>query len=370
MTSPDIAHDETATRDEARREETLHDEGWRGDNAMRVTVVGAGVAGLTCAHAFAKRGAKVTIVERNAGSGQGCSWYAGGMLAPWCERESAEPLVAELGFESLDYWRAEVPDVPREGSLVLAQARDLPDLRRFARRTEAFEWIDGEKLAALEPDLAGRFDQGLFFPTEAHLEPRRALAALTAKLTDEFGVSILYGSDGLDGDAAWTEASDIVVDCRGLAARDQLADLRGVKGEMLVLFTREIALRRPVRMLHPRIPVYIVPRGDGHFMIGATSIENDERGRVTGRSMLELLSATYALHPAFGEAEVVEIGADVRPAFPDNLPRIRKRGRTIYVNGFYRHGFLLAPALARRAAEVAFDGARFPEVMDEDRREW
>ncbi|MCS0496409.1 FAD-dependent oxidoreductase [Ancylobacter sp. MQZ15Z-1] len=334
---------------------------------MRVTVVGAGVAGLTCAHAFAQRGAQVTVIERRSGSGQGCSWYAGGMLAPWCERESAEPLIAELGLESLDYWRREVPDVPNEGSLVLAQPRDLPDLRRFSRRTEGYEWVDGARIAALEPDLEGRFDQGLFFPTEAHLEPRKALAALTRRLTDEFGIDMRFEADGSDG--AGDEA-DLVVDCRGLAARDQLADLRGVKGEMLVLYSTEIALKRPVRMLHPRIPVYIVPRGDGHFMIGATSIENDERGRVTGRSMLELLGSVYALHPAFGEAEIVEIGADVRPAFPDNLPRLRRRGKTIYVNGLYRHGFLAAPALARRAAELAFDGTRFPEVMDEDPREW
>ncbi|MBS7537453.1 FAD-dependent oxidoreductase [Ancylobacter lacus] len=358
MTSPEQAHDSATTAPGAA-------------NAPRVTVVGAGVAGLTCAHAFALRGARVTIVERNQGTGQGCSWFAGGMLAPWCERESAEPLVAELGFESLEYWRREVPDVPREGSLVLAPPRDLPDLRRFARRTEAFEWLDGPALAALEPDLAGRFDQGLFFPTEAHLEPRKALAALTGKLVAEHGVEIRFGCSVVDDESdPATDGADIVVDCRGLSARDRLADLRGVKGEMLVLFTREIALKRPVRMLHPRIPVYVVPRGDGHFMIGATSIENDQRGRVTGRSMLELLSAVYQLHPAFGEAEIVEIGADVRPAFPDNLPRIRKRGRTIFVNGFYRHGFLAAPALARRAAEVALDGAYFPEVMDEDRREW
>lgn len=341
-------------------------------NAMRVRIVGAGVAGLTCAHAFARRGADVTIVERKAGSGQGCSWYAGGMLAPWCERESAEPIIAELGFESLAYWREAVPDVPNEGSLVLAPARDLPDLRRFSRRTEGYEWVDGTRIAALEPDLEGRFDQGLFFPTEAHLEPRKALAALTARLVDEHNVTIRYEVDGLEADGFETveDGADFVVDCRGLAARDVLPDLRGVKGEMLVLYSTEIALKRPVRMLHPRIPVYIVPRGDGHFMIGATSIENDERGRVTGRSMLELLGAAYALHPAFGEAEIVEIGADVRPAYPDNLPRLRKRGNTLYVNGLYRHGFLAAPALARRAAEVAFDGAYFPEVMDEDHRQW
>ncbi|MCK0209676.1 FAD-dependent oxidoreductase [Starkeya koreensis] len=333
---------------------------------MRVRIVGGGVAGLTCAHAFAQRGAQVTLVERKAATGQGCSWYAGGMLAPWCERESAEPIIAELGFESLAYWRETVPDVPNEGSLVLAPARDLPDLRRFSRRTEGYEWLDGAGIAALEPDLDGRFEQGLFFPTEAHLEPRKALAALTAKLVGEHGVILRTEEDGFEV----SDAADIVIDCRGLAARDTLSDLRGVKGEMLVLYSTEISLKRPVRMLHPRIPVYIVPRGDGHFMIGATSLENDERGRVTGRSMLELLGAVYALHPAFGEAEIVEIGADVRPAFPDNLPRLRRRGDTIYVNGLYRHGFLAAPALARRAAELAFDGTQFPEVMDEDHRQW
>ncbi len=350
---------------------------WQGANAMRVRIVGAGVAGLTCAHAFAARGAEVTVIERKSGSGQGCSWYAGGMLAPWCERESAEPIIAELGHESLAYWRASVPDVPNEGSLVLAPPRDLPDLKRFSRRTEAFEWVDGARIGALEPDLEGRFDQGLFFPTEAHLEPRKALAALTRLLVEEYQVAFRFAAEGVgnqcsevDDQCSEANEADLVVDCRGLAARDTLADLRGVKGEMLVLYSTEISLKRPVRLLHPRIPVYIVPRGDGHFMIGATSIENDERGRVTGRSMLELLGAAYALHPAFGEAEIVEIGADVRPAFPDNLPRLRKRGNTLYINGLYRHGFLAAPALARRAAEVAFDGAYFPEVMDEDHRQW
>ena len=107
---------------------------------------------------------------------------------------------------------------------------------------------------------------------------------------------------------------------------------------------------------------------NGVYMLGATMIEAGERTRVTARSLLELLSAAYALHPAFGEAEVLEIGVDARPAFPDNLPRIRRRGATIYVNGLYRHGFLLAPALARMAAELVLEG-RTPEVMDEDTAE-
>ncbi|MDH5410659.1 MAG: FAD-dependent oxidoreductase, partial [Alphaproteobacteria bacterium] len=124
-----------------------------------------------------------------------------------------------------------------------------------------------------------------------------------------------------------------------------------------------------VRMLHPRIPLYIVPRGDGLFMIGATMIESDERYRITARSMMELLGGAYALHPAFGEAEIVEIGTDVRPAFADNLPCIRRRGRVIHVNGLYRHGYLLAPALARMTAEAILDETHVPEMMDENQRE-
>jgi glycine oxidase len=101
-------------------------------------------------------------------------------------------------------------------------------------------------------------------------------------------------------------------------------------------------------------------------MIGATMIENEEAARVTARSVVELINSAYAIHPAFAEAEIVEMGSDVRPAFPDNLPRLTRRGRTLYINGLYRHGFLLAPALARRAARVLLEGAWFPEVCNED----
>jgi glycine oxidase len=143
------------------------------------------------------------------------------------------------------------------------------------------------------------------------------MAALAARLAGFDNVTLRYGAAAKQARADWT------IDCRGLAAQDALPDLRGVKGEMLVLYTREIALRRPVRLLHPRHPAYIVPRGDGRFMIGATMIENEEAGRITARAMLELLGAAYCLHPAFAEAEIVETGAGVRPAFPDNLPRLQ-----------------------------------------------
>lgn len=324
-----------------------------------VTVIGAGVLGLTTALALAEAGIGVTILERSPALAQdACSRYAGGMLAPWCERESAEPAVQRLGAEALAFWPRVFPATEQRGSLVLAPSRDAPDLARFARRTEGWQALDGAGIAALEPDLAGRFREALFYPEEAHLDPRAALPALVAELAAR-SVSLRFGV------AADPEDPSLgpVADCRGLAARDRLADLRGVKGEMLILRCPGLSLSRPVRLVHPRFPLYVVPRGGGVFMLGATMLESGERGRVTARSVVELLNAAYALHPAFAEAEIIELGADARPAFPDNLPRLRPFGRrSLAANGLFRHGFLLAPALARRAAAYFATGTLDPEI--------
>jgi len=316
---------------------------------MRATVVGAGVVGLATAVTLAERGAKVTLIERSRELGGNASWLAGGMLAPFCEGESAPSSVVELGQSAIDWWDARVPGVAREGTLVVAPPRDASEIDRFAARTRSHARVDGARIAELEPDLAGRFHKGLFFVEEGHLDPRVALSVLTERLRAKGG-EIRFGADGEGlGDAG------VVIDCRGWAARKALPELRGVRGEMLRIRSREVSLARAVRFLHPRMSLYIVPRANGEFMIGATMIESAERGAVSVRSAIELLSAAYALHPAFGEAEILEMSADVRPAFPDNEPRIEERGDRIFVNGFYRHGFLLAPAFAERAATLAFE---------------
>lgn len=319
------------------------------------SILGAGVAGLAVATELVDRGASVQIFDPAGGPGEhGCSWWAGGMLAPWCEFENAEEPVLRLGQQAIAWWSART-DVQMNGTLVVANTRDLPDLRRFSRRTEGFGQIKNDEIANLEPDLHG-FSQALFFADEGHLNPRRALQDLQRALLEK-GVAFHKSR-------APENLSD-TIDCRGFAARDALPDMRGVKGEMLVIRCPDVALTRPVRLLHPRIPLYIVPRGEGIYMLGATMIESEDRSRITARSMLELLSAAYALNPAFGEAEVLEIGVDLRPAFPDNLPRIRRRDGVVYANGLYRHGYLLAPALARGVADLVLENTH-SEMVDED----
>jgi glycine oxidase len=129
-----------------------------------------------------------------------------------------------------------------------------------------------------------------------------------------------------------------------------------------VVETSEVELLRPVRLIHPRFPLYVIPRGDGRFMLGATSIESEDAG-VSVRSALELLGAAYAVHPAFAEARIVEFGSGLRPAYPDNLPRISIEQQRITVNGLYRHGFLLAPALAELTLGYVARGVIDNEVM-------
>jgi glycine oxidase len=322
-----------------RKEMLQHQDRVR--NPTSINVIGAGIAGTWQALLFAKASCKVSLYERSdASMTQATSHWAGGMLAPYCESETAEPLITRLGLRSLDLWRNALPQTPFNGSLVVAHARDRADFERFARLASGHKRVGADEIAGLEPDLDGRFNEGLFFAQEGHVDPRQVLPALHDALRAS-GVPIEFKSSPSPRDLDGT-----VIDCRGIAARDACPQLRGVKGEIIIVETAEIALSRPVRLIHPRWPLYIIPR-DGHrFLIGATSIESEDEG-VSVRSALELLTGAYAVHPAFGEARIVDFGAALRPAYPDNLPRIVVADNSnITVNGLYRHGFLLAPALA------------------------
>lgn len=295
-----------------------------------ISVLGGGVAGLCAATAISEQGHEVEVIVPNTAP-EPASWLAGGMLAPFCEGATAPDCVVARGRAAIGWWANRARSFAACGTLVVAQAGNAAELDHFARSTQAHRWIDPGQL---EPDLAGRFTRGLFFPDEAHLDPREALTTLRDGLLAR-GVRFGEASDG-----------QCTVDCRGIAARDDLDDLRAVRGEMLEVLAPDVSLMRPVRLLHPRLPCYIVPRGEGRYMIGATMIENGRAGPITVQATMDLLSAVYALHPGFAEAQIINTGAGLRPAFPDNIPVLRRTAGGFHLNGLYRHGFLMAPVLA------------------------
>lgn len=327
---------------------------------LSIAVVGAGITGLWQAFTHARAGHRVRLVERSSEPFSSCaSRLAAAMIAPECEAEGAPPIVRDLGRESIALWHKAYPATVVNGTLVVAPPRDGADLTRFEQMTERHEVVAAQRIAKLEPDLAGRFERGLFYPDEAHVVATEALRWLLSEgralgVTTEFGQP--YKPNG----------EDVTIDCRGIGARQDIPLLRGVRGERILIQSRELGLSRPVRLLHPRQSIYIVPQGDGRYVIGASLLEREDDIPMTVKSALDLLGSAYALHPAFGEASILDMGAGIRPAFPDNIPRaiIEDGGKTIRVNGTYRHGFLLAPALAKAVSGFLSDGRRDSPLFD------
>ncbi|MCZ2158151.1 FAD-dependent oxidoreductase [Bartonella sp. 220] len=313
-----------------------------------ILIKGAGVGGLTVACMLQQKGVTVTLSAPPLSPIGSASWYAGGMLAPYCERESAKQIVEDLGIQAIKWWDKMLPNlVIKKGTLVVAPTRDRVELQQFSMRTHNHKTINAVEIAQLEPDLAERFNDALFYEDEAHIDPRQALMALKENLINNGACFV---------DIEISEKNfDIVIDTTGIARLGKDKNIRGVRGEMLLVRSTDIKISRPIRLLHPRIPLYIVPRKDNIFMIGATMIESDFDGGISVRSMMELLNSAYTLHPAFAEAEIIESGVGIRPCYPDNFPSVYKHGNHIFINGFYRHGFLLSPEMAKRAMKLALE---------------
>ena len=317
-----------------------------------IIVKGAGICGLWCAFLLLKAGRSVAIYDiQPEDRSDSCSHRAGGMLAPYCEGESAEPIITTYGVRGLELWRAYFPELTTvTGSLLLAHPRDYNRLEHFADTTQGCRRVNQAEIAELEPDLAERFETGLFYETEGYLEPRRALTALTEAIRTLGGV-FHFATPAPTGSRA------SVIDCTGLGGKTALPALRGVRGETVTVRTEDIKLRRPVRLLHPRHPIYVIPRPDHRYLIGATTVETDNPSdHVTVRSAGELLTQIFHLHPGFAEAEIIEMSAGLRPAFPDHLPTIERNANVTYVNGLYRHGWMIAPAVGEEVTEMLSGG--------------
>lgn len=304
---------------------------------------------------------------------------AAAMLAPLAESAITEPVVVRMGQHALGRWPQLLAGLSQpvffqqEGTLIVWHRQDAPEAARFRRQVEtttrgieglpAIEAVDAQALAALEPALAHRFAQGLYLPGEGQLDNRQLLAALLHEL-QAIGVPLHWHAPRTPADFRPGQAGQPgwVIDCRGLGARDAFVNgtpLRGVRGEVIRLHAPEVSLSRPTRLMHPRYPIYIAPKQDHVFVIGATEIESDDLSPASVRSTLELLSAAYTVHSGFAEARILEIATQCRPALPDNLPAIRSSAPgVLHINGLYRHGFMISPAVLDAALQLLTTGER------------
>ena len=330
--------------------------------SKKAGIIGAGLVGRLLALRLLRDNWQVTLFDKfGKNDRQSCGAIAAGMLALYSESEKMEQVVFELGIKSLNLWPRILNSILGNtsfkmlGSVIVAHRNDMPDLERMMMfikeklHLSNLQIIGENALKLLEPNLS--FPYGLYLPGEAQID------------SAQFFYNIMYTLEQYN--VIWYEhvvvnevANEVVVlengeeckfdfvfDCRGIGAKNDLPNLRGVRGEVLLLYAPQVSLNRPIRMVHPRYSIYIVPRQNSQFVVGATEIESSDMSEVSVQSVLELLSAAYSVHRGFAEARIIDMSRNCRAAFFDNLPKIYVQNNLIRINGLYRHGYLLAPSL-------------------------
>ena len=338
-------------------------------------------------------------VSTGAGAGvRAAGWTAAGMLSPVAELERGGAEVFALGLRSCALW----PDIVQalsqpvelhlRGSLLLAHRSDAGAAQRVVgllqSKAEAAyqpQLLSVGELSALEPSVSGPALAWLL-PCEGQIHPIQAMHALAAQGTLQgvqwhWNASVTAAEQGAlyvssstptvraESVEACTDrgqtavrpaqdkqvdahgdrhAFDHVFDVRGVGAKPDIP-VRGVRGEVFWLHAPGVPLHRPVRLLHPRHSIYMVPRLNDIIVVGASEIESEDRSPVSLRSTLELLSAAHSAIPALAEARVVHSETNLRPALPDNLPALHHAPGLTRINGLFRHGWLIAPALVEQA---------------------
>lgn len=343
--------------------------------SSHITILGAGLMGRLLALALAQAGSRVEIHDAGGpDADQSAARVAAAMLAPLAESAVSEPGIVRMGQYAMRRWPellatlAQPVFFQQNGTLIVWHWQDAADAARMhdkLRHTNALlpdlptaQPLGEAELAHHEPALAGRFHEGLYLPGEGQLDNRQLLAALLDGMQQRGVITHWHSRKTLaDFSPGAPGQSDLILDCRGLGARGDWPQLRGVRGEVIRLHAPEVTLQRPTRLVHPRYPAYIVPKENHVFVVGATAIESDDLSPASVRSTLELLSAAYTVHPGFAEARILELATQCRPALPDNSPGVRQVGeRILQINGLYRHGFLIAPALLDVTLEWLQDG--------------
>ena len=336
---------------------------------MKVAIIGAGVLGRLLSVQLIEQGHDISIYEKDAlEAPDNAAYTSAGMLCPLGEIIHAPKVVLEKGWWSLERWQDRLLTIQRldpehqeiffqhEGSLAVAFAQDKScyaqlqqdfDLKASQYRDDVID-MTADQLHALEPALH-QFDRGFHLRTEGQLCNRSFLEATSRILRKHVTVHDQHPVS--ENDMASLQAShDWVVDCRGSGAIEQplhsdAKALRGVRGEVLRVYCPDVTLSRPLRVMHPRNSIYIVPKPNNEFIVGATEIESHSEHPITVKSSLELLSTLYCVHPAFAEAQVLETRVGIRTAYADNIPTVTQFDNLVIANGCYRHGWLVGPAI-------------------------
>jgi len=343
-------------------------------------VIGAGLIGLSCAWRARKRGLSVLVVDRADAPGAGTSDVAAGMLAPVTEADFGEEGPLRLNMLARERWPGfaaeleEVTGLPTgyrdSGALVVAADRDDAEaLRRLHELHVSLglgsEWLPPSRCRALEPGLSPRIAGGILAPQDGSADPRATVRAL-AEAVDEIELATEVEAIEHDGTTVTAvRTSSGTIDCArvvgaagpwsaSLAPMGDGPPVRPVKGQILELRTRG-AIPDPFERVLRTPRCYLVSRGDGRVVLGATVEEQGFDSAVTADGVFRLLEAAWEVLPEIGELELVGAKAGLRPGTPDNRPIVGadpELSGLIWATGHWRNGVLLAPVTGDAVAAL------------------
>ncbi len=350
---------------------------------MQAGIVGMGIMGRLLALALHQAGWHVVLFDQCSWADENCSRVAAGLLTPYSELDRATSVISHLGQESISRnWPRILEQLPepiyfqRSGTLVLYHPRDRSEWQMFSRRiskqTEQYPFrrLSNSELRQLEPELS-QFREAYYFCDEGHLDSQSLMSALQKYFEfNEVTCHLKAEVQSLAPRVITTKRGiyhfNWVFDCRGLGAQSTFDNLRPLRGELLWLHAPEVQLKRPIRFLHPRYSLYIVPRPGNVYLVGASEIEANDYSPISVRTTLELLTAVFYMHAGFSEARILKTVTHCRPTLSTHLPCIKFTKGLIAVNGLYRHGYLIAPALVEEILRrlTNYHSISYPEIWE------
>jgi glycine oxidase len=316
-------------------------------------IVGAGVAGLATAQHLLLQGAAVTVVERGA-VGQESSWAGGGILAPLCPWDYADEVtrLTSLGAALFPQWAAGLhtatgvdPEYEVSGMLV------LPPFDRSLAQL----WCDQHEFRLEQKDDA------LLLPEVAQVRNPRLVQALR-KHVEKLGGSIVEHCEVRGISTEGERVQSVSTSCGEFSADRYIVsagawstqvlgqyalqlDIRPMRGQML-LFKFDSP---PLRHIVLQDGMYLIPRRDGHLLVGSTLEDVGFDKSTTDEARDSLWQRAQLLLPALRGMPLRQHWSGLRPASPRNIPTIGRHPRleNLYLNsGHFRYGVTMAPASA------------------------